>query len=97
MHGVRNFFKLYHGTSICNFRLKVYFAYRPGFLSMFEDRQIASCLQRKMSSISEFFRMFKDSLCTVDDLGQIFDLLSAWKLKSKNAPRDLKFNHNVAI
>ena len=34
---------------------------------------------------------------TVDDLGQIFDLLSAWKLKSKNAPRDLKFNHNVAI
>ena len=32
---------------------------------------------------------------TVDDLGQIFDLLSAWKLKSKNAPRDLKFNHNV--
>ena len=35
--------------------------------------------------------------CTVDDLGQIFDLLSAWKLKSKNAPRDLKFNHNVAI
>ena len=35
--------------------------------------------------------------CTVDDLGQIFDLLSAWKLESKNAPRDLKFNHNVAI
>ena len=35
--------------------------------------------------------------CTVDDLGQIFDLLSALKLKSKNAPRDLKFNHNVAI
>ena len=35
--------------------------------------------------------------CTVDDLGQIFDLLSAWKLKSKNAPRDLKFDHNVAI
>ena len=35
--------------------------------------------------------------CTVDDLGQIFDLLSAWKLKSKNALRDLKFNHNVAI
>ena len=34
---------------------------------------------------------------TVDDLGQIFDLLSAWKLKSKNAPRDLKLNHNVAI
>ena len=41
---------------------------------------------------------FLDSTgCTVDDLGQIFDLLSAWKLKSKNAPRDLKFNHNVAI
>ena len=36
-------------------------------------------------------------LCTVDDLGQIFDLLSGWKLESKNAPRDLKFNHNVAI
>ena len=35
--------------------------------------------------------------CTVDDLGQIFDLLCAWKLKSKNAPRDLKFIHNVAI
>ena len=34
---------------------------------------------------------------TVDDLGQIFDLLNAWKLKSKNAPRDLKFNHYVAI
>ena len=34
---------------------------------------------------------------SVDDLGQIFDLLSAWKLKSKNAPRDLKFNHNLAI
>ena len=32
--------------------------------------------------------------CTVDDLGQIFDLLSAWKSKSKNAPRDLKFSHN---
>ena len=33
----------------------------------------------------------------VDDLGQIFDLLSAWKSKSKKAPRDLKFNHFVAI
>ena len=39
----------------------------------------------------------KSYLPTVDDLGQIFDLLSAWKLKSRNAPRDLKFNHNVAI
>ena len=54
------------------------------FVCMHEDRKLKNSKKKSI-------------LCTVDDLGQIFDLLSAWKLKSKNAPRYLKFNHNVAI
>ena len=69
-------------------------------IAMFSKIAIFSKIA-KIANIVKFFKKQpknqKLPQFTVDDLGQIFYLLSAWKLKSKNAPRDLKFNHNVAI